>query len=84
LILEHTGADPALIRHVEDRAGHDRRYSLDTTRMSALGWATRRSWDEGIRSTVDWYRDNRDWWEPIKRSGGYREFYDRQYAARLS
>ncbi len=83
-ILEHTGADPALIRHVEDRAGHDRRYSLDTTRLRALGWSPRREWADGIRTTVDWYRDNRDWWEPIKRSGGYREYYDRQYAGRLA
>jgi dTDP-glucose 4,6-dehydratase len=83
-ILEHTGADSALIRHVEDRAGHDRRYSLDTTKLRNLGWAPRRSWDDGIRLTVDWYRDNREWWEPIKRSGGYRDYYDRQYAARLS
>jgi len=82
-ILEHTGADAGLVRHVEDRAGHDRRYSLDTTKVRALGWAPRRSWDDGIAATVDWYRENRDWWEPIKRSGGYREYYDRQYAARL-
>jgi len=83
-ILEHTGADPTLIRHVEDRAGHDRHYSLETTKLRELGWAPRRSWEEGIRATVEWYRDNRDWWEPIKRSGGYREYYDRQYAARLA
>jgi dTDP-glucose 4,6-dehydratase len=82
-ILEHTGADPSLVRHVEDRAGHDRRYAVDTTKLRGLGWAPRRSWDEGIRETVEWYRDNRDWWEPIKRSGGYREYYDRQYAGRL-
>jgi dTDP-glucose 4,6-dehydratase len=83
-ILEHTGADRALVRHVEDRAGHDRRYAVDTTKLRGLGWAPRHSWDEGVRDTVEWYRDHRDWWEPIKRSGGYREYYDRQYAARLS
>jgi dTDP-glucose 4,6-dehydratase len=83
-IIEHTGADPALVRHVEDRAGHDRRYAVDTTRLRGLGWAPRHSWDEGIRATIEWYRANRDWWEPIKRSGGYREYYDRQYAARLT
>jgi dTDP-glucose 4,6-dehydratase len=83
-IVEHTGADPGLVRHVEDRAGHDRRYSLDTTKLRSLGWAPRHSWDDGIRSTIDWYRDNRDWWEPIKASGGYRAYYERQYAARLS
>ncbi len=84
VILEHLDADPGLVRHVEDRAGHDRRYSLDTTKLRALGWEPRRAWEEGIRSTIDWYRDNRDWWEPIKRSDGFREYYDRQYSARLS
>ena len=83
LILNHLGADPSLVRHVEDRAGHDRRYSLDTTKIRALGWKPRRTWEEGIGATIDWYRESRDWWEPIKRSGGFREYYDKQYAARL-
>jgi dTDP-glucose 4,6-dehydratase len=84
LIVEQLGADNTLVRHVEDRAGHDRRYSLDTTKIRSLGWQPRRSWDEGVGATIDWYRDNRDWWEPIKRSSGYREYYDRQYEARLT
>jgi dTDP-glucose 4,6-dehydratase len=83
-ILEQTGADRSLVRHVADRAGHDRRYSLDTTKLHSLGWQPVRTWEDGIRDTVAWYRDNRDWWEPIKRSGGYREYYERQYAQRLS
>jgi dTDP-glucose 4,6-dehydratase len=83
LIVDHLGVDPGLVRHVEDRAGHDRRYSLETTKVRSLGWEPRRGWEEGVRSTIDWYRENRDWWEPIKRSGGFREYYDRQYAARL-
>jgi dTDP-glucose 4,6-dehydratase len=84
LIIEHLGADPGRVRHVEDRAGHDRRYSLDTAKIRSLGWSPRRQWDDGIRATIEWYRDNRDWWEPIKRSGGFREYYERQYAARLA
>jgi dTDP-glucose 4,6-dehydratase len=84
LIVEHLGANPSLVRHVEDRAGHDRRYSLDTTKLRSLGWQPRRDWEQGVRATIDWYRDNREWWEPIKRSGGFREYYDKQYAARLS
>ena len=60
--------------------GHDRRYSLDTTKIRSLGWQPRRDWNDGVRATIDWYRDNRDWWEPIKRSGGFREYYDKQYA----
>jgi dTDP-glucose 4,6-dehydratase len=84
LIIDHLGVDQSLIRHVEDRAGHDRRYSLDTSKLRELGWAPRREWEDSVRSTIDWYRDNRDWWEPIKRSGGFREYYDKQYAARLT
>jgi dTDP-glucose 4,6-dehydratase len=82
-ILELTDADASLIRHVQDRAGHDRRYSLDTRKLRALGWAPQKPFDEGIADTVAWYRDNRAWWEPIK-SGEYREYYERQYAARLA
>jgi dTDP-glucose 4,6-dehydratase len=82
-ILELTDADESLVRHVEDRPGHDRRYSLDTTRLRSLGWAPRRTLADGLPETVAWYRDNRDWWEPIK-SGEYLEYYRRQYAARLS
>ncbi len=82
-ILELTGADPSLVRHVEDRAGHDRRYALDDSKLRSLGWAPRHSFGEGgLPATVDWYRENRSWWEPIK-SGAYRAYYDEQYANRL-
>jgi dTDP-glucose 4,6-dehydratase len=83
-ILELTGADPSLVRHVEDRAGHDRRYALDDSKLCALGWSPQRSFGEtGLTETVAWYRANRGWWEPIK-SGEYREYYERQYAQRLA
>ncbi len=81
-ILDLTGADPSFLRHVEDRPGHDRRYSLDTSKLHALGWKPQRSWDDGLAEAVAWYRDNRSWWEPLK-SGEYREYYARQYAQRL-
>ena len=81
-ILELTGADPGLVRHVDDRPGHDRRYSLDDSKLRALGWAPGRSLEDGLAETVEWYRDNRTWWEPIK-SGEYREYYEQQYADRL-
>ena len=81
-ILELTGADPGLVRHVDDRLGHDRRYSLDDSKLRRLGWAPQRSLDDGLAETVQWYRDNRAWWEPIK-SGEYREYYAQQYAERL-
>jgi dTDP-glucose 4,6-dehydratase len=82
-ILDLTGADAALIRHVEDRAGHDRRYSLDTSKLRRLGWEPQKRFEDGIAETVAWYRENRGWWEPIK-SGEYRQYYERQYAARLA
>jgi dTDP-glucose 4,6-dehydratase len=81
-ILELTGADPALVRHVDDRPGHDRRYSLDDSKLRVLGWSPQHSLDNGLVETVAWYRDNRAWWEPIK-SGAYRVYYEQQYAERL-
>jgi dTDP-glucose 4,6-dehydratase len=82
-ILELTGGSEELIRHVEDRPGHDRRYSLDDSKLRALGWAPERSIGEtGLTETVDWYREHRSWWEPIK-TGEYRAYYEQQYAERL-
>ena len=82
-IVELTGCDAGLVRHVEDRAGHDRRYAVDDTKLRTLGWAPSHSFGEtGLPATVDWYRDNRAWWEPIK-SGTYRAYYDAQYGERL-
>ena len=81
-ILELTGADPSLLRSVEDRPGHDRRYALDSSKLRALGWRPEHRFEEGLAETVAWYRDNRAWWEPLK-SGEYRAFYERQYAERL-
>jgi dTDP-glucose 4,6-dehydratase len=82
-ILALTGADRSLLRSVADREGHDRRYSLDTTKLRSLGWAPQTSFEDGLRETVEWYRAKRDWWQPIK-SGEYREYYTRQYAERLA
>jgi dTDP-glucose 4,6-dehydratase len=82
-ILALTGADRSLLRSVADRVGHDRRYSLDTAKLRALGWAPQMSFEEGLRETVEWYRAERAWWQPIK-SGEYREYYARQYAERLA
>ena len=81
-ILEITGAAPDLIRHVEDRPGHDRRYALDTAKLRALGWAPEVSFAAGLAQTVEWYAENRAWWEPLK-SGEYRAYYRQQYAGRL-
>jgi dTDP-glucose 4,6-dehydratase len=81
-ILELTGADRSLLRRVEDRPGHDRRYALDSSKLQALGWQPKHRFEDGLAETVAWYRDHRAWWEPLK-SGEYRAFYERQYAERL-
>ena len=81
-IVELTGADPSLVRHVDDRPGHDRRYALETTKLRGLGWTPGQDLDSGLVDTVAWYRENRAWWEPIK-SGEFRAFYEQQYAGRL-
>ena len=82
-ILELTGADPSLIEHVRDRPGHDRRYSLSSDKVRALGWSPRTRFADGLQHTVDWYRKNRGWWEPI-RSGEYRAYYERHYGRALA
>ena len=82
-ILRLTGRDDTLIQYVQDRPGHDRRYSIRADRLRELGWEPTRSFDEGLAETVEWYKSRRDWWEPIK-SGAYREYYDTMYADRLS
>jgi len=81
-ILELAGADHSLIEFVTDRPGHDRRYSLSSEKLRALGWQPRVHFEEGIERTVRWYRDNAWWWEPI-RSGAYREYYERHYGRAL-
>ncbi len=83
-ILDLTGASPDLVRHVADRPGHDRRYAVDSSKLRVLGWSPQHSFDAGgLEETVEWYRANRAWWEPIK-SGEFRRYYEQQYAARLT
>jgi dTDP-glucose 4,6-dehydratase len=82
-IIAFTGReDDDLIEYVADRPGHDRRYSLSSARVRALGWEPRVRFEEGLAQTVAWYRDNEAWWEPI-RSGDYRAYYERQYGRAL-
>ncbi|MFN8186418.1 MAG: dTDP-glucose 4,6-dehydratase [Gaiellales bacterium] len=81
-ILGLTGADPSLLRHVEDRPGHDRRYSLDASKLRSLGWRPTVTFEEALAETVAWYRANRAWWEPLK-SGEYLDYYRSQYGERL-
>jgi dTDP-glucose 4,6-dehydratase len=82
-ILELTGADDSLLTYVADRPGHDRRYSLGSEKVRALGWEAQVRFADGLGQTVDWYRDNPAWWEPI-RSGDYRAYYERQYGTKLA
>jgi dTDP-glucose 4,6-dehydratase len=81
-VIALTDADESLIEYVTDRPGHDRRYSLSSAKVRALGWEPQVRFEEGLEETVAWYRDNAWWWEPI-RSGAYREYYARQYGREL-
>jgi dTDP-glucose 4,6-dehydratase len=81
-ILELCGRDESLIEYVGDRPGHDRRYSLGSAKMAGLGWSAAMGFDLGLGRTVQWYRDNAWWWEPI-RGGAYRDYYRRQYGHSL-
>jgi dTDP-glucose 4,6-dehydratase len=82
-IVSLTGAAESQIEHVADRPGHDRRYSLSSEKVRALGWTPRVRFEDGLDETVAWYRENAWWWEPI-RSGDYRAYYERQYGRALS
>lgn len=80
-ILRLLEKSAGLIQHVEDRPGHDRRYSLDTTKLRGLGWRSHHPFPEALEKTVKWYRENEGWWRKIK-SGEYRGWYERQYGKR--
>ena len=79
-ILEILGKPESLIKRVADRQGHDRRYSLDSSRLERLGCKCETNFDEALRRTVQWYVHNEQWWRAIKeRSAGFREYYAKQY-----
>jgi dTDP-glucose 4,6-dehydratase len=83
-VLELTGAEESLIEHVADRPGHDRRYALASDKIrEQLGWQAQVRFAEGLERTVQWYRDNEEWWGPI-RSGEYRAYYEKQYGRALA
>lgn len=81
-ILKQLGRPPTLLRFVQDRPGHDRRYAVDCSRLRALGWSPGVPFEEGLRATVDWYRGNQGWWRKIK-SGEFRTYYEQMYGKRL-
>jgi dTDP-glucose 4,6-dehydratase len=79
-ILAQLAKPETLIERVTDRPGHDRRYSLDCSKMRGLGWAPSVPFEEGLRSTVDWYRSHEGWWRPLKEANpAFREHYERHY-----
>lgn len=84
IVLETVGKPESLIKHVEDRAGHDRRYALDVSKLRALGWENRHTCAEAVEKTVRWYAENESWWRPIKSGALYKDYYAQQYGKRLS
>ncbi len=82
ILLKTLNRPRDLIRHVTDRPGHDRRYSLDISKIKALGWQPRHTPEEAIALTAQWYAQNEWWWRKIK-SGEFREYYQKQYGERL-
>jgi dTDP-glucose 4,6-dehydratase len=82
-ILQLLEKPESLIKHVADRPGHDRRYSLDTTKLRGLGWAPQVEFEQGLADTVAWYRQNEWWWRPIKEQDpAFQAYYQTQYGQR--
>jgi dTDP-glucose 4,6-dehydratase len=81
-LIAYLGKPKSLIRFVQDRPGHDRRYAVDCSKLRRIGWQPKIQFEEGLNATVEWYRQNADWWRPIK-SGEFREYYERMYGKRL-
>ena len=82
-LLRHLGKPWSLVRRVEDRPGHDRRYAMDGAKVRALGWHNRVPFHEGLPQTIDWFAGNQEWWRAV-RSGEWDGYYERQYGRRLA
>jgi dTDP-glucose 4,6-dehydratase len=82
MLLDRLGKPWSLVRHVEDRPGHDRRYAMDAEKIAGLGWRPSVTFDDGLAETVDWYVANEAWWRATK-SGDWDAYYERQYGDRL-
>lgn len=81
IILDELDAPLDMLHHVTDRKGHDRRYSMDCSKIRGLGWEPSVDFETGLRETIQWYRENREWWVPLK-SGEFDEYYRRNYGDR--
>jgi len=80
LILEYSGKNDDMIEYVKDRLGHDRRYAIDAGKLKTeLGWEAKYDFKEGLKKTVDWYKENEEWWRKLK-DGSYMEYYKKQYS----
>ncbi|MEX6700350.1 dTDP-glucose 4,6-dehydratase [Peribacillus frigoritolerans] len=77
-IIETLGKPENLIEFVEDRLGHDKRYAIDPTKLEQLGWKPTYNFETGMAQTIQWYLDNKEWWEQII-SGEYQRYFDKQY-----
>jgi dTDP-glucose 4,6-dehydratase len=82
-LLDRLGKPWSLVRTVEDRPGHDRRYAMDGSKIAGLGWRNRVPFPTGLDAVVDWYRANEAWWRAV-RTGDWHAWYERQYAQRLA
>ena len=83
LILQVLAKPKSLIKHVADRPGHDRRYALDCAKIRALGWEPQQSFEQAMTQTIEWYRDNQNWWRTIRDGDDYQDYYRRNYANRI-
>jgi dTDP-glucose 4,6-dehydratase len=81
IVLNELDAPDDMLQHVTDRKGHDRRYSMDCSKIRRLGWTPVIDFEGGLRETIRWYRENREWWQPLK-SGEFGEYYRRNYGSR--
>ncbi len=81
-ILKELGFGEEMIEYVKDRPGHDRRYAIDSSKIKKeLGWKPKHSFEEAMKKTIEWYKNNQDWWKRVK-SGEYQEYYQKQYQQR--
>lgn len=82
LILKEMGKSDSMIEFVKDRPGHDIRYSIDSSKLRALGWAPEHEFQTALKITIEWYTKNRDWWKRRKESGNFKEYYSKNYQRR--
>ena len=79
LLLKELGKDESSIKYVKDRPGHDRRYSINSSKLRKLGWKPRFKFESALKETISWYKNNQNWWKKIK-SGEYKEYYKKHYS----